>query len=117
MEFEISLNDLKFYAYHGYFEEERRLGNEFIVNLSVFVPLAKEMEHDELEYTVSYADLFEIVRIEMMKPCKLLETITLNISKVIKHKFPMVSRGVIRIEKVRPPIPLMLGSATVSLTF
>ena len=38
MDFEISLNDLRFYAYHGVEEFEREFGNKFNVSLSVKIP-------------------------------------------------------------------------------
>ena len=117
MEFEISLNDLKFYAYHGVFDEERRIGNEFIVGLSVFIPFDKRIENDELEGTVSYAELYEIVKEEMSKPHNLLEKVAHNIWVRIKEKYEQISRGFIRIEKSRPPVAGMLGTASVTLRF
>lgn len=117
MYFEILLKDLRFYAYHGVFENERSTGNEFIVNLSVSIPFKTEIEEDDLEATVSYADLYEIVEKEMKKPRKLLETVTAGVYNQIHLKYPQVTGGFISIEKVRPPIPDMIGSAKVTLNF
>ena len=117
MEFEISLNNLSFYAYHGVYEEELKTGNEFRINLSVWIPCHEEMDEDDLENTVSYADLYSIVEAEMKKPRKLLETVALSIAKTIKKDFSLIKRGSISIEKVHPPIPGMLGSASVILNF
>lgn len=117
MEFEISLKDIKFYAYHGVFDEERMIGNEFNVNLSVFIPYNPDMKSDELEYTLSYADLYHVVREEMHLPRKLLEKLILKISERLKKEFPQIIRGRISIEKVHPPVRGMLGSAVVSLNF
>ena len=117
MEFRISLNNLIFYGYHGVLEEERKLGNEFIVNLSVWVPIDSKAEMDSIDSTVSYAELYEIVKQEMDNPVNLLETICLKISRGIKSRFPQLIKGEIRIEKLRPPISGMIGSASVSLEF
>lgn len=117
MEFEISLNNLKFYAYHGVLEEELRIGNEFRVDLSIILPNNEGIEKDKLENTVSYAELYNIVKEEMERPHKLLEKVALNISLIIKSKYSNVKRGKIRIEKTRPPIVGMLGSASVTLSF
>ena len=117
MEFEIVLNDLRFYAFHGVYEEERLKGNDFLVNLSVFIPVVAGIQDDELANTVSYADLFEIVKEEMVNPCNLLETLALKIARRIRKTFPEVVRGRVSIEKKRPPITGMEGSASVALSF
>ena len=115
--FEIILKDLRFNAFHGVLDEERRLGNEFIVNLNVVVPFHFEIEDDCLEGTVSYEDLFKIIKEEMEIPRNLLEKVALRIGQRIKATFPRIENGTIEIEKVRPPIRNMIGKASVKMTF
>ena len=117
MKYEVCLENLHFYAYIGVAEEERAIGNEFKVDLLVSIPYSAEIEKDDLNATVSYADLYRIVEEEMKVPNKLLEKTSSEIVKRIKEKFPQIESGKIRIEKVRPPIPGMLGNASVSLIF
>ncbi|MCH5236049.1 MAG: dihydroneopterin aldolase [Muribaculaceae bacterium] len=117
MEYKISLNNLLFYAYHGVMEEERKNGNEFRVSLSVFIPYNNEIALDDIDATVSYADLYEIVKEEMAKPKNLLETVAQRIVLDIKSNFPQIKRGEVTIEKMHPPIPGILGTASVSLIF
>ena len=117
MEFEISLTDLRFYAYHGVMDEEKAIGNEFRVDLTVVIPSCDAIEEDKLEHTVSYADLYEIIAETMSKPRNLLEKVALNIVREIKNRFSEIRNGWIRIEKTRPPIQGMLGSASVKLKF
>lgn len=117
MEFEISLNNLVFYAYHGVLEEERKTGNEFRVDLTVVIPYDETIKEDDISGTVSYADLYEIVSEEIKTPRKLLEKIASDIADKIKTQFSDIKRGEVRIEKVKPPIPGMLGTASVTLKF
>lgn len=117
MEFEISLKDVIFYAYHGVYEEEQKIGNEFRVNLSVSIPYVEGIETDDLSLTVSYADLYNLIKEEMDKPRKLLETVAVETAKRLMTEFKSVTGGNISIEKVHPPIPGMLGSAEVTLKF
>lgn len=118
MDFEISLHHLRFHAYHGILEHEREFGNEFTVDLSVKIPADLRIaEDDDLIHTISYAILFEIVKDEMEKPRKLLETVALKLAERIKATFPEVKSGKVKIEKNRPPIREMSGSASVSLEF
>ena len=117
MDFEIKLHDLLFYGFHGVMEHEREFGNEFRVNLSVKIPYRRGIDEDDLDATVSYAILYDIVSEEMSHPHKLLEKVAIQISKRIKAEFPYVISGRIEIEKSRPPIRGMLGSASVVLNF
>ena len=117
MEFEICLNDLVFYSYHGVFEEERKNGNEFHVWLKVTLPYKDGIESDDLNATVSYADLYKIVAWEMQQPRNLLERVASGIVKRIRERYPKITGGSVKIEKRRPPIPGMIGTASVSLKF
>lgn len=117
MEFEISLNDIILYGYHGVYPQEKEIGNEFHVSLSVFIPYNEEVQKDSLMHTVSYADLYEIVREEMHKVSDLLENVASRIVFRLKKDFPVIKRGRITITKQHPPIPGMLGSASVTLHF
>ena len=117
MEFEIGLQDIKFYAFLGVEEFERVIGNEFVVSLFVKKSFHKVMEKDDISNSISYVDLYEIVNEEIKKPRKLLETVAVDISYRIKEKFGQEVTGKIKIEKVHPPIPGMLGKAYVCLSF
>lgn len=117
MEFEICLDNLRFYAYHGVMEEEGRIGNEFIVTLCIRIKYNEALVEDSIEDTVSYVELYDILSEEMQKRKKLLETVAIGIVRGVKQKFPEISSGYVKIEKVRPPIPGMLGSASVTLKF
>lgn len=117
MEFEISLHDLQFYSYHGVLPHENEYGNKFIVNLSLRIPFRKEIEKDNLEFTVSYEALYRIIEEEMLRPKKLLETVAYQIQKKILSTFPEILGGNIKIEKSQPPIKGIMGSASVSLIF
>ena len=117
MEFEISLNNLLFHGYHGVLPEEKRMGNQFQVDLSVFIPYNSAINEDSIEGTVSYAELYEIIESEMRIPRHLLEKIACDIAFRVKKNYPIVNRGHIRIQKITPPVPGMIGSASIILNF
>lgn len=113
----IFLRDVKFHTAIGVFDFERLVGNDFILNLSVEIDSTKEMEEDQLEGTLNYAELYEICNKEMSRGCQLIETVCLRIADKIKSLYPQVKSGEIEIVKVAPPIKGMEGSAGVSLCF
>lgn len=116
-EFEIALTDLRFYARHGVFEQENRIGNEFLVTVRVRIPAEDNIKEDSLDSTVSYVDMFQIVREEMEKPRKLLETVAASIEKKFRMRWPSIRSGSITICKSTPPIAHISGSSEVTLFF
>ena len=49
----ISLNRLRFHAFHGVMEQERRVGNDFEVSLTVDYPFEKALTSDDLDHTLN----------------------------------------------------------------
>lgn len=109
----IDLTGLRFYAYHGLYEEERKTGNEFEVNLSVSYTPVSEMI-TELSGTIDYGKLYELLKAEMKQPRHLLETLVMEIAEAIHAKFPLTTTVVISIKKLNLPIARFKGTATVS---
>lgn len=116
-EFEINLKDIHFYSYHGVMSQESKVGNEFTVNLSIRIPYSDDILKDDLEATISYADLYDIVAEEMASPKKLLETVAAQICKRCYEKWDYILGGEITICKSAPPIRGITGQSEVRLFF
>ena len=109
----ISLNNLRFRAYHGLYPEERQKGNDFVVNMQASYLPARDVINDLAE-TVDYASLFAIINNSMQKPVDLLETLVQSIAVDVHEKFPQVKLVTVSVEKLNPPIDKFTGSAAVS---
>lgn len=109
----ISLNDLKFKAYHGIHEEEKILGNDYIVDC--FVQLAEEasiVQH--LDETIDYKALFDLIKEQMDIPTPLLETLCMKTGTLIHEAFPQITSVSISVKKLLPPIKGFVGSSSVT---
>lgn len=116
--FQISLSDLHFYSRHGVFAQEHTVGNEFTVDCSVMISADKFIaDDDNLDLTISYADIFEVIKAEMDSPKRLLETVAVRIANSLKQKFPEIESGHIEIVKLAPPIPGIVGKSSVKYFF
>lgn len=115
MIFTIQLAHLHFFAQHGVLDNERKVGNQFIVDFSAEYEVANDFCSDVLEDTVSYADIFELIKAEMERPSSLLEHVAARIVKKVRETWSQFSSIDVRIEKVRPPICGIDGNAAVSL--
>lgn len=111
--FEIELKALKIHANHGVFEQERFVGNDFVVNLKVVTSDNVSVYQDCLDNTVSYADLYEVVVESMKLPRMLLESVAKEIATIIMERWDSVREIFVSIEKQVPPIAGIDGSASV----
>jgi len=112
-EFTIELRDLQFYSFHGLFEEEKKVGGEFVVDVWAKFP-AEDHLLNSINETVNYAALFTIVKDEMDQPRELLETIAQSIAEKIYAKYSVIKEVEIRIEKKKAPIVGLHGSVAAS---
>ncbi len=112
----ITLEGLEFFAFHGYYDEEQKIGNKYGVDVTVEVPLDKASENDKLSQTMNYEDLYRIVRAEMKKPSRLLENIGNRILISIFDQFPLVTTIDVSISKFNPPIGGICKRAVVSMS-
>ena len=100
----ICLHELRFYAFHGVMPQERKVGGEFLVNVKVGYPLEQAMRNDDVADTLNYAELYELVKKEMMQPSNLLEHVMGRIAEAIEKAFPKVTSVEVIIKKVNPPM-------------
>lgn len=114
-EIEVFLEKVKFQGYHGVYEYERAHGNQYEVSLRVkYLQLGISPDaKDELNSTVSYVELFEILKSSMAEPKNLLETVGCEVLDKIKKRFPQVTEIECSISKLTPPIPGFIGEAGV----
>jgi dihydroneopterin aldolase len=109
----IELKQVFFYSYHGLYDEERKVGGEFVVDLAVKYTVA-ERKVQRINETVNYEKLYDLVKQEMDEPRDLLETVAMDITENIRKQFPSVEEAEIRIVKKSPPIINFSGSVTVT---
>lgn len=113
----IEIKGLELWARHGVGEQERKVGNIFVVDVTLDVDLSRAMESDRVEDTVSYADVIETVKAVMAVPSALLENVAWRIARAIKSEYPAVLGGTVRVAKLTPPISCSVDSVAVKIAF
>ena len=111
----IFLDNVRFFAYHGVGQQEREVGNEFVINLKLKVDIARAAETDDVTHTVSYADVYENVKAEMEIPSKLQEHVCGRIVKRLVRTFPTVKAIELKLAKRNPPMEADLDAAGVEV--
>ncbi len=95
----IAIIGAEFYAYHGYYEEERKTGHTFIIDAEVILK-SFDSHDDNINDTVNYEQIYAICVQEMGKTQKLIETVVLNIISRFKNEFIHISNAKVKIEKI-----------------
>lgn len=111
----IFLDRIRFFAYHGVGEQETLAGNEFTVSLRLKVDIGQAIQTDDVADTVSYADVYEAVKAEMMIPSKLLEHVGGRIVKRLFDDFPQIESIELKLSKRNPPMGADIEAAGVDL--
>ena len=101
---EIILKNVRCYSFHGCLKEEGLIGSEYLVSLKVNASLKKSAVSDRLSETIDYVLLNQIIKHEMAKPSKLLETVANRINKSVFKKDLRITKSIVTITKVCPPI-------------
>ena len=100
----IRLTNIRVFTNHGCLIEEAKIGSEYRVDLEIKADLRKSSETDELADTVDYVHLNRIVVEEMAIRSKLLENVAKRIVVRVFDELPMVSRILLEVSKINPPI-------------
>ena len=100
----IHLKGVRLYAYHGVDPHETAIGAYFLVDLKLKTDFSHASQTDELDGTVSYADIYQVLKEEMQVPSKLLEHVCQRIAQRIFNDFPTIEELDIKLFKENPPM-------------
>ena len=111
----IKLKNIRTYSYHGCLIEEGKIGSDYTVNLEVKTDLRKSSISDDLKDTVDYVLLNRIVVEEMAIRSDLLEHVAHRILTRIFEEIPEISRIIVAVSKLSPPIGGDVEAVTIEL--
>jgi dihydroneopterin aldolase len=111
---EITLTGLRAFGHHGVYPDERRDGQEFIVDLTLAVATSAAAASDDVADTVHYGDLAErVVAVVEGEPVNLLERLAQRIADVVLAD-DRVQLVTVTVHK--PSAPIAVPFADVSVT-
>lgn len=112
----VKLEGLDFFAHHGYYEQEREIGNKYTVDIEIELANPTEVIDGDLDTTVNYEIVYALVEEVMKVPTKLLETLVMTINHKISARFPAIYSVTSTVSKHNPPIKGVCHRASVTLT-
>lgn len=112
----IKVENIRVYANHGCLKEETIIGSDYRVDVEVKANLKQSSNSDALEDTVDYVFLNNVVREEMAKPSKLLETVAQRILNRFFDEDKLISKATVSVSKINPPIGGDVEMVTIQLS-
>jgi dihydroneopterin aldolase len=100
----IEVKGIKCYAYHGFYETERKVGQWYITDVEVQIPVPQAVESDVLDQTLDYTRITAIVQSEMQQSSRLIEHVAGRIAKQLEQVLNQNSHYKITIKKLQPPV-------------
>jgi dihydroneopterin aldolase len=112
----IELRGLRAIGTHGALPEERVRPQPYEVDVDLVVDLRPAGQSDDLGDTVDYGALAEAVeRVITREQFQLLERLAERIADEVRHD-PRVESATVTVRKLRPPVPVDLATAAVTIT-
>ena len=110
----ISVEGIRIFAYHGHLPEEQKLGGHFIVNVWVTIDTTEVEKTDDLNHTVDYVRIIELVKEQMAIRSNMIEYPAKRIVDAILplHKVQKVK---VEVEKIQPPIDATFDKISVTI--
>ena len=112
---QIHLTSIRFYAYHGCLPEETKIGGHYTVDLTIETDFSEAAMTDDLSKTVDYCDVFEIVKIEMSIPSKLIEHVGKRIADSLLKTIPRIDSVKVCVTKIAPPMNGDVASVSITI--
>ena len=111
---EITITGIRAFGHHGVYPDEKRDGQEFVVDATLYLSTARAAETDDVADTVHYGELAEaIATIVGGDPVDLIETLAHRIADVVlAHDLVQMTRITVH----KPSAPIAVPFADVAVT-
>lgn len=112
----IRMMNCAFFAHHGVFEEEEKLGQRFYVDAVLAVDPGDSLENDDIDKTVHYGIVFSMIeKIITGKRRYLIEALALDVAKALCAAFPQIQKADITVRKPNAPVAGVLDFVEVTV--
>jgi dihydroneopterin aldolase len=111
----ITLTGVRGYGYHGVYADEKRVGQEFVVDVTIGLDLRAAAASDDVADTVHYGEVAEQIVADIEgQPVDLIETLASRIADGVLAR-PAVRSVVVTVHKPSAPITVPFGDVAVTV--
>ena len=110
------IRDLELFGFHGVFEEEKRLGQKFIISLELDLDLKSAGRSGDLTKSVHYGELCEKIDQEFTRESfELIETVALNLADFILAEYKIIKGAKVFLKKPWAPVKKHLDTVEIMI--
>lgn len=114
---EIHIEDLEVFANHGVFPEETKLGQKFLISLTMYVDSRSAGKTDCLESSVDYGDVScFITEYTKAHPRKLIESAAEELAEAILLRYTILKGVTLELKKPWAPVGLPLKTVSIKIS-
>lgn len=111
----IFIHDIHIHAFHGVLRQEQKVGNDFRIDIKLEYDISEACYTDNINDTLSYANVYQIIKEEMEVPSQLIEHVSARIVNHLFDALPAVNNISILLAKRNPPMGGDLKEAGVEM--
>lgn len=112
----IAIEGLEVFANHGVFPEENKLGQKFVVSVTLYTDTRRAGETDDLSASIHYGEaahaIDEFMRVHTFK---LIETAAESVAAMLLDRYPGAYGVHVKLEKPWAPVGLPLRTVSVEI--
>ena len=112
----IAIEGLEVFANHGVFPEENKLGQKFVVSVTLYTDTRRAGETDDLSASIHYGEaahaIDEFMRVHTFK---LIETASESVAAMLLDRYPGAYGVRVKLEKPWAPVGLPLRTVSVEI--
>ena len=113
----IRISGIKGFGYHGVFESERANGQDFYVDVELEVDLTRASESDDVNDTINYAEVTDLVMEEITtNPVSLIEKLAGRIAERIRETYAQVALVTVTVHKPQAPVSADVKDISVTIS-
>ncbi len=114
---EIHIEDLEVYARHGVFPEETKLGQRFVLSVTLYANTRRAGVNDALELSVDYGEASHFITDFMQENTyKLIEAAAEHLAEAMLLRYPLLAGVTVELKKPWAPVGLPLKYVSVKIS-
>lgn len=112
----VEIKDLVVFAHHGVFQQEKELGQKFVVSARLYLDMENAVRSDEVQRSVHYGEAaLEITKFLQDESFNLIETAAGRLAEHLLLTYTLIRRVQLRLAKPWAPVGLPLSEVAVEL--
>lgn len=114
---EIHIENLEIFANHGVYPEETRLGQKFLISLTMYLHTREAGRTDDLEKSINYGEVSSFMTGYMKENTyKLIEAAAESLAEELLLRYPLLEGVTLELKKPWAPVGLPLETVSVKIT-